>query len=128
MAKKRILLIEDSDDIQAIVQLILEDEGYEVVAANPRPVTEWINDNADLIVLDEWINEQEGHMLCREIKKMQILKHVPVIIFSTAPNIEAIVETCGAEGFVRKPFDIDDLLKEINRCLYKKGSSKVTLI
>lgn len=128
MTKKRILLIEDNDDILEIVRFVLEDEGYLVTAATPRPAAELATQQADLIVLDEWINKTEGHMLCREIKNIQEMKHIPVIIFSTATDIEEIMETCEADGYVTKPFDIDDLLNEVSRCLSGRNQTSVTLI
>lgn len=128
MAKKRILLIEDNEDILDVVRFVLEEENYFVIAASPRPASELAVHKADLIVLDEWINKTEGHMLCREIKAIQDLKHIPVIIFSTATDIEEIMETCEADGYVRKPFDIDDLLTEINRCLAGRSQTSITVI
>ena len=117
MEKKRVLLIEDNDDISEIVRWVLEDEGYEVRTTRHLPVYELAKFKADLIVLDEWINDKEGHMFCSKIKALQELKHIPVIIFSTANNIEEIVRTCNANGFIRKPFDVEMLLAEVERCL-----------
>jgi DNA-binding response OmpR family regulator len=120
MAKKRVLVIEDNEEISEVVGWILEEEGYEISVTAHLPVAEIVALKADLIVLDEWINDREGHMLCREIKNLEELKHVPVVIFSTALDIESIVETCGAAGYVRKPFDIDALTGEVNRLLSPK--------
>lgn len=116
MAKK-VLLVEDNQDICEIVKWVLEEDGFQVNVTGHVPATGLINFKADLIVLDEWVNDQEGHMLCKEIKTIHDLKHIPVVIFSTAIDIEELMETCGADGFVRKPFDIGDLLVEVNRLL-----------
>jgi DNA-binding response OmpR family regulator len=111
---KKVLIIENDELIKDIVTFILEADGYEVVGA--RYATEDLQDiHADLILLDEWINVKEGHMLCKQIKQISSLANVPIIIFSTAYNIIDIVKTCGADGYVLKPFDLDILLTEIKR-------------
>jgi len=117
MINKHILVIEDNYEIREVVSWVLEDEGFKVSVIAHQPADSLFDFKADLIVLDEWINAQEGHMFCREIKAIQSLKHVPVVIFSTAMDIELLVETCGADGFVRKPFDITALVTEIKRLL-----------
>lgn len=123
--KKKIHIIENDDEIKNVVAFILEAAGYEVGSCKYDPSA--LPDIAcDLILLDEWINQREGHLLCRDIKAIQNLAHIPVIIFSTATDIEEIVKTCGADGFVRKPFDLDGLLHEVERCLPLKGMTQLT--
>lgn len=114
--KKKVLIIENDQVIQEIVTYILESEGYEVTGVRYAP-EHLENIHADLILLDEWINRREGHMLCKEIKTISALAKVPVIIFSTAANILDIVATCGADGYVQKPFNLDILLAEIQKFL-----------
>lgn len=97
-----------------------------MIAVEPRPVNRLHTYNPDLILLDEWLNECEGHLLCTELKDMHETKHVPGIILSTANNIEEIANTCKAEGFVNKPFDLDKLLEEVERCF--SANSKKDLI
>ena len=126
MTKKRVLLIEDNSDICEVVRWVLEEEGYDVNFTGHLPAAEIVKHKADLIVLDEWINDLEGHMLCREIKKIEKLKDVPVVIFSTAIDIEQLVKTCGANGYVRKPFDIDALLSEVSRLLMQTEPARTS--
>lgn len=118
--RTKILIIENDSDIRNIVKYILENEGFDVIAANPWPANELHRHKADLIVLDEWVNEKEGHLLCTELKDLHETQHIPVIIFSTQNNIAEIATKCRAEGYVRKPFDIDELIAEIRKCLLNK--------
>jgi DNA-binding response OmpR family regulator len=111
---KKVLIIENDELLKDIVTFILEADGYEVVVARYAP-EDLQEIHADLILLDEWINVKEGHMLCKQIKQITSLANVPIIIFSTAYNIIEIVKTCGADGYVLKPFDLDILLTEIKR-------------
>jgi DNA-binding response OmpR family regulator len=114
--KKKVLIIENDALIQDIVTYILQSEGYEVATAHYAPA-DLANVDAGLILLDEWINKREGHMLCKEIKAITRLAEVPVIIFSTASDILDIVKVCGADGYVQKPFELDILLTEIRKFL-----------
>lgn len=115
--KKRVLIIENDEDIRGIVSYILEDEGFQVVAANPWPAEQLAGLKADLILLDEWVNQKAGHELCVELKKMHHTMHIPVILLSTSPKIKEIAENCNADGFIRKPFDLDDLVDEVKNHL-----------
>lgn len=114
--KKKVLIVENDLDIQSIVSYLLELEGYEVAAIAPCSADELVRHQADLILLDEWINKMEGHMLCTQIKKVHTMQHIPVVIFSTAVNLEEIAKNCQADGFVHKPFDLQVLIDEVKRC------------
>ena len=124
--KKKVLIIENDKEIQDIVSYVIEMEGYLVEATRHDPNIKPINYHADLIILDEWINKKEGYMLCKELKAIEKLQNIPVIIFSTANDIEDIAKNCKADGFVRKPFDIDSLISEIKKFLPSKSPSKIT--
>jgi DNA-binding response OmpR family regulator len=114
--KKKVLIVENDEDIRNIVGMILEDEGYEVAGCNCT-LENLMTMEADLILLDEWVNRQEGPMLCREIKAVEKLAHIPVIIFSTASDIKEIAALCRANGYVHKPFDLDILTAEVRKFL-----------
>jgi len=114
--KKRVLIIENDREIKNIVTYILELEGYDVQGAQyDSSVLPYLK--ADLILLDEWINKREGHMLCKEIKAIESLQPVPVVIFSTAADIADIAKNCNADGFIQKPFDLDTLISEVKKFL-----------
>ena len=117
MLKKRVLIIEDDPGIQELIGYILESEGFEVIATSPNFSADLSTQKADLILLDEWVNKKEGHMLCKEIKQIHTFRHIPVIILSTAPDIADIAKNCKADGYLAKPFDIDDIVALVNKVL-----------
>ena len=98
--KKKVLIAENDEDIRHLVSFILESQGYEVRSC-PYTLENLLGMEADLILLDEWINLKEGPMLCKEIKAIERLAHVPVIIFSTAADIEQIAASCQARTVTR---------------------------
>ena len=113
---KKVLIVENDMDIRNIVGFILEQEGYEV-AGCAYTIENLLTMSADLILLDEWVNKREGPMLCKEIKAIEKLAHIPVIIFSTSMQIAEIAANCNANGYVHKPFDLDSLIAEVRKFL-----------
>lgn len=116
--KKKILIIENDDDIRNIVDFILEEEGFNTLSIpEPESLTEITRFNPDVILIDEFINSQPGHRLCLKIKRESLLEHIPVIVLSTANNIEFIATECNANDYIRKPFDVKELVHKVVRIL-----------
>jgi len=111
-----VLIVENDEDIRNIVGMILANEGYEVSGCN-YTMENLVTMEADLILLDEWVNSKHGPMLCKEIKAVERLAQIPVIIFSTAVDIAQIALDCKANGYVHKPFDLDVLTSEVRKFL-----------
>jgi two-component system phosphate regulon response regulator PhoB len=113
---KKVLIIENDQDIRHIVALILEEQGFITLSIpEPEDLTEIIPFKPDVMLLDEFINNTPGHRLCRKIKQIDILKHIPVIILSTANDIELIASECEANNYIRKPFDIEEMVHTVMR-------------
>jgi CheY-like chemotaxis protein len=67
----------------------------------------------DLILIDEFINNRPDHRLCRKIKQVNGLRNIPVIVLSTANDIELIATECQANGYIRKPFDVREIVDKV---------------
>lgn len=118
MMKKRILIIENDQDIRQIVDYILQEQGFETLSIpEPEDLSKLITFQANLVLLDESINNKPGHRLCRQIKNMPALAAIPVIILSTANDIELIAAECKANDHIRKPFDIGALVDKVVRVI-----------
>jgi DNA-binding response OmpR family regulator len=114
--KKRILIIENDQDIRHVIEYILREQGFETLSIpEPEDLSKLIPFHADLILLDEFVNNRPGHRLCRKIKKVLSLAAKPVIILSTANNIELIAKECEANDYIRKPFDVAELVDKVLR-------------
>ena len=112
--KKRVLIIENDQDIRHIVEFILQDEGFETLSIpEPEDISEIISFRPNVILLDEFINSKPGHRLCRKIKLIPALSAVPVIILSTANDIELIAKECEANDHLSKPFDVDIMVSKV---------------
>jgi two-component system phosphate regulon response regulator PhoB len=114
--KKKVLIIENDHDIRLIVEFILEEQGFETLSIpEPEDLSEIFSFKPDVILLDEFINSRPGHRLCLKIKQVENLKHIPVIILSTANDIELIASECEANDYISKPFDIEHMVDKVVR-------------
>lgn len=111
--KKQIVVVEDNISIREMIEYILEDHQIEVVsfatAGDFRDAMADINPN--LYLLDIMLPDGNGTDLCRELKANPKSRETPVIMMS-AHFGQGQIE-CGAEDFIEKPFDIDDLISRI---------------
>lgn len=112
--KKKVLIIENDHDIRTLVAYLLEEEGFETFSSpEPETLEEIQAFKPHVILIDEFINNQPGHRFCLKIKQSEKLKNIPVIILSTADDIELIVEECKANDFIKKPFDIEVMVEKV---------------
>ena len=120
--KRKVLIIENDQEIRDIIAWILEEEGF-VTLCSPEPenLKHIVPFGPDVILIDEFINRKPGHRLCLKIKQEDELKHIPVIILSTADNIELIATECSANEYVRKPFDIHEMVEKVVRVIDKQS-------
>ena len=116
--KRKVLIIENDDDIRNIVEFILAHEGFETLSiAEPESLADILQFRPDLILIDEFINNRPGHRLCLRIKHEPLLAHLPVIVLSTANDIELIATECKANDYIRKPFDVEEMVDKVVRVI-----------
>ncbi len=119
--KKRILLIEDEEDIAALIKLQAELLGYklhvEVDGLNGYRAIE--REKPDLVILDIMLPGQNGFDICRKIKSNPDLKNIPVVILSAkGEELDVILGLeLGADDYVAKPFSPKILFSRIKAVL-----------
>lgn len=118
---KKILLVDDEDDIRTISKLTMEEEGFVVAeATNGFEALEKLKtENFDVILLDVRMPKLDGYQTCRIIKSQSHTSHIP-IIFLTASTQAAEIEAglaLGAAGVIKKPFDVFTLAQEVKTIL-----------
>ncbi len=108
----KILVIDDDKNILEVVRFILSNEGYEV-----KIISEWAevfgkikSYNPDLIILDIFIEGSDGRVICKELKKSKTTVDIPVILFSATNRLEAYTKDSNAQGYLKKPFEGEELL------------------
>ena len=118
---KRILAVDDNNDILSILRYILEDSGYKVdTLSDGHFLFDKIKENMpDLILLDVMLGDDlDGRQLCKDVKEKIETHNIPVILVSATHDIKDIFNKIGApDDFVAKPFDMYELLDTIERRL-----------
>lgn len=113
---KKILVLDDDNDILELIILILSESGYEVKAlTNGERVFEEIKDfQPDLILMDVMLAGMDGRSICQSIRANKLTSFLPVILISGTHFVETSLDLPGAPNdFVGKPFDIDHLLSRL---------------
>lgn len=113
---KTILVVEDEQDILLTIELILEPEGYEVVtAANGREALARLAERQPaLVVMDVMMPVQNGLDTLKLMRADPDYAAVPVLLMSAA-KVQAAQAEYGWNEFLRKPFEIDELLEAVLR-------------
>lgn len=116
---KKILLVDDNEDIREAIQLLLEDEGYEIKAVGKGEYLERLDSKnlPHLILLDLLLANTNGGELGKKLKNTEVTKNIPLILMSAYPTAKKIAEENGIDEFIAKPFDNEDLLKLIKKYL-----------
>jgi|SRR5580698_18902 two-component system response regulator VicR len=110
--QKTLLIIEDDLEILDILELIFQAEGYKVfISENGAETNDLAAINPDLILLDIRLSKsgKEGAEICMRLKANESTRHIPVILLSAELDIRTVCSECGANDYVRKPFDVDKL-------------------
>jgi len=117
MAKK-ILLVDDEIDLVKVTISRLENYGYEVVHVNDSTGTfaQLSKDSPDLILLDLLLPGVQGEDICKQLKADDRYKKIPIVLFTaSASNLPTLSTTIGADDFILKPYDPEDLLQKIKK-------------
>ena len=119
------MVIEDDTDIRETMVYALEEEKYEVIASEDARILKFLNHhNPDLILLDNWLSDWKsdanGQQISKQLKTDPATKHIPVIIVSAVSNVKQIAEAGLADAYLRKPFDLKDLIGMVEKYTAKQ--------
>ena len=114
---KKILVVDDDLDILDAFQFLLEDAGYKVTTTEKGEYAENLHDTngglPDVIILDVLLSGKDGRLICQKLKSQEETRHIPIIMMSAHPTAKQSVTQVGADDFLDKPFDADELLAKI---------------
>lgn len=115
--QKRILVIDDDQDIQKTLRFALEAEGYHVSVASDgkEGLQKSLQEKPNLIILDLRLPKLPGEEVCRSIRKEESIKDTPIIMLTSKSSDadKVIGRVIGADCYIAKPFDLNELLKQI---------------
>jgi len=122
MAKK-LLICDDDQDIVEMLELILEGNGFEIITeTDSNKVYGLILDLVpDALLMDLWMPVINGDEILRLLRENISTSKLPVIIMSAAQDGESIAQDAGADEFISKPFDVDELIAMVQQMLRKSS-------
>jgi signal transduction histidine kinase/DNA-binding response OmpR family regulator/ligand-binding sensor domain-containing protein len=137
--RKRILLVEDNEDLRATIKLELENKYTVLDAPNGKEaLLIALAKNIDLIITDVMMPEMGGKELCHVIKSNFQTSHIPVIMMTALSDLDTKIEglETGADAYLEKPFNMKILIamannlinsrETIHQILSSKSQDKVT--
>lgn len=121
---KKILILDDSEDILTVMKEALEMDGYEVQGLNYTDdiCKAAINFNADMVILDFILFGINGGELCHMLKTTPATAHIPVVMVSAYPRVLESLGNYGSDAFIAKPFNLSDISETIKNCFLKAGN------
>lgn len=118
-----IWIVDDDTGILEVTQIVLEEAGKKTeLIQNEKELHQKMNEGnfPHLILLDILMSGLDGRDVARMIKGNEKTKSIPIIMMSADTKIEEKVKQAQADDYIKKPFDIDDLITKINSWLNKK--------
>ena len=117
--KKKILVADDDPGIRDIFKIIFERAGYSIeLKEDGRDILKNNYTKPDLFLIDKQLSGMDGLDLCRHLKAQPLTKNIPVIIVSASPDIGLLAKNAGADDYIEKPFEMNYLLKFVERHLH----------
>ena len=122
MTHRGVLVVEDDRDLATLVEMIVSDAGYAVdTAADGAEALERVAERMPgVILLDMRMPVMNGWEFAREFRA----RHgpaAPIVVVTAAENAQLRAEEIGADGWLEKPFDVDDVLRMIARFVEPAG-------
>jgi two-component system alkaline phosphatase synthesis response regulator PhoP len=123
MGKNTILVVDDEVDLVETLRFPLEMEGFNVLVSynGEDALNKARKENPDLILLDLMLPKLDGYKVCRLLKFDERYKHIPILMLTakTQQKDKLLGQETGADEYITKPFEIDELMKKIKAYLNK---------
>jgi len=116
MSASQILVLDDSPAIVDSIELMMELEGLSIskfYKGSDMLDALNIKEKPDVILMDMWLSGEDGRDICRHIRADEQLKDIPVVIMSASRGLGQSALDAGANDFIAKPFDMQDVIDRL---------------
>jgi two-component system cell cycle response regulator DivK len=115
----RILIFDDDTDLLKVCSIVLKSKNYEVYGFDKcDDILEEVKSiSPNVILMDNWIPDSGGVKATQKIKNDLLLKSIPVIFFSANDRVQELAAEAGADFYLQKPFEIDELENVVSRAI-----------
>jgi len=125
--KGLIMVLDDDPDICIMIKMVLDYYGYDAVDSdNEEKAIRIISSNhVDLVIMDMLLSGADGTDICRRLKQNEETSSIPILMFSAHPTAKESCLAAGADDFISKPFEMNDMMDKVNFFLERKKISQV---
>jgi DNA-binding response OmpR family regulator len=124
MGQKKILVVDDEVDLVETIRFPLESEGFTVLVSynGEDALNQARTENPDLILLDIMLPKLDGYKVCRLLKFDERYRNIPILMLTakTQEKDKTIGMETGADEYITKPFDMDELLEKVKAYLKRE--------
>lgn len=115
--KKKVVLIQDNEDILDIMEQVLEEEGFDVTPSlTTEPIDKIDEIEPDVVIVDDHIKgNKKGSQVIEELKSDAETEDVSAVLTSTSPDVPKKAKECKADDYIEKPFDIDHMVEVVKK-------------
>ena len=122
--KPCIFLCDDDRDIVEVTRLILEQQYDVKVFYTCDEILETAREiQPAAIILDLWMPGEGGEAIAKKLKKDPSTSHIPIVLFSASNSLGKIASSIKVDACIAKPYDIDELLSIVERCISAAASA-----
>lgn len=122
---KRLLVVDDDDEIRELLEFDLSHSGYTVETAcdGMDGLNKAVNNNYDLVLLDVMMPKMNGYDVCKNLRKAK--PEIPVLLLTAKGTIGDKTQgfDCGADDYLVKPFDIQEVLLRVKALLRRNSET-----
>lgn len=113
---KTIYIVDDDESILDVLSIMLKEGNYNIIRAKDSvELLSKLDEKCSLILLDVWMPGKSGDETVRTLKNDKKTKHIPIVLLSALNDLPTIANDCGADGYLQKPFDMQELLDVVKK-------------
>ncbi|MEN9570433.1 MAG: hypothetical protein RL172_1664 [Bacteroidota bacterium] len=111
-----IVILEDDEDLGEMIRMILAIHNYRILHyTNAKECMAAIAElKPRMMIMDMLLSGADGRLLCRDLKNNPTTRNIGIILMSAHPDAAQGCLQAGADAFVQKPFDIDELRRQVH--------------
>ena len=112
-----VLIVEDDPQVARLIALVLQRHGYvgEIVSDGKIALERVLAEKPQAIFADLSIKGMDGQALCSRLKEDAATRGIPFIVLSGDRDIAEKARNCGADDYLGKPFEFDDLIRLVDK-------------
>jgi DNA-binding response OmpR family regulator len=122
----KILIIDDDIQTTTLLEMLLSERGYEAISVNDSSLAIQVAKSTipDLILLDLMMPDPDGFKVCRMLREESRFIFTPILIITALDDTDSRIVAfgAGADGYLMKPYDVDELALTIKSLLQNKSA------